>query len=133
MKSQRIFLDDRRDPEDCLSYMHRRIGPLNAMYLEEWTVVRNFKEFQQAVEEAGSALTHVSFDHDLDDSHYENLGRFDENGELVFDISNSVETGYECALWLIEHCKKTEVATPTVFVHSTNDAGQLRIEKLFRS
>ena len=37
----KVFLDDVRNPKDCVTYMHQRIGDKNPIYLEEWVIAKN--------------------------------------------------------------------------------------------
>lgn len=122
----KIFLDDIRFPVDCVSYMHKRIGALNPIYLEEWVIVRNYKEFVKEVSENIDTITHVSFDHDLADIHY-------NPATWTQSFSYKEETGYDCAKWMLgfyKHCKKP---LPVMFVHSMNPVGTERIIKLFQN
>lgn len=66
----KLFLDDVRQPAECASYMHTRIGALNPIYLEEWMTVRNYNEFKKALKKHHCKITHISYDHDLADIHY---------------------------------------------------------------
>jgi len=61
----KIFLDDIRQPKECLSYMYHRIGPLNPIYNEDWFVVKNYDQFLNVICHNADVITHVSFDHDL--------------------------------------------------------------------
>jgi len=115
----KIFLDDIRCPSECASYMHKRIGKLNPIYLEgNWYVVRNYEQFQQAVIDHSNIITHVSFDHDLADEHYH---------------SSMEKTGYDCAKWLKEYYDFREKSLPTMFVHSMNPVGTENIINLFKT
>ena len=67
----RLFLDDFREPWHCLSYMGRRIGTKHRVFTEDWTVVRDFHRFKEAVTLHHEDITLVSFDHDLCDAHYD--------------------------------------------------------------
>ena len=51
LKIMKIFLDDIRNSQDCVKYMGERIGALTYLYMGNWIVVRNYKEFVKAVSE----------------------------------------------------------------------------------
>ena len=136
----KIFLDDIRNPGECLSYMHHRIGSLNPIYLESWLVVRDYNEFIDAIQRYAGDITHVSFDHDLSDMHY----TADNGMEIckhVFHIGESgypecpgsEKTGYECAKWIKGYYKSHNLPLPVVFVHSMNPVGTERIINLFKN
>lgn len=122
--SYKLFLDDIRDPTNCVGYMHTRIGKMNPIYLEEWVVVRDYDSFIKMIKEKGIPR-YVSFDHDLAPDHYRIP--FD-----AWDLDPSLEelpekTGNDCAKWLVEHCKELNHALPTCFIHSMNPVGSVRI------
>ena len=56
----KIFLDDIRQPKECLSYMYHRIGALNPIYSEYWFVVKNYDQFLNVVCHNADFITHVS-------------------------------------------------------------------------
>jgi hypothetical protein len=67
----KLFLDDIRNPEDCIHYMHKRIGSFNPIYLaEDWIIARNYDDFVRIITASNHIITHVSFDHDLAIEHY---------------------------------------------------------------
>ena len=68
----KLFLDDYRSPIDCFPYMWQRIGNLTPMYNDgKWRIVRNYPEFISAINKFKGEITHISFDHDLVDGHYQ--------------------------------------------------------------
>lgn len=120
--SYKLFLDDVMEPSNCLSYMHTRIGAVNPIYAEGWVTVRSYDEFVKWIEKFGLP-THISFDHDLADEHYD----FDamEDTEKYKNLYNKfkTKTGYDAAKWLVEYCSKNNKAVPICFIHSMNPAG----------
>lgn len=123
----KIFLDDYRVPLDCVPYMYRRIGKLNPIYLEEWTVVKNYDEFVKAIVNNIDEITHVSFDHDLADEHYDpDFKHFAEFG--IYEE----KTGYDCAKWMKEFYTEKGKELPIMFVHSMNQVGTENIINLFK-
>lgn len=127
----KIFLDDIRDPSQCASYMHKRIGNLNPIYTEGgWLVVRSYREFVDAVCRYHPDITHVSFDHDLAADHYHEL--MYESSEKYYEaIKDSEEkTGYDCAVFLKDFYQGKKL--PVMFVHSMNPVGTQRIIDLFK-
>jgi len=126
-----IYLDDVRTPKQ---------GPMEGV---EWTVVRNYQEFVDAVKAIGLENIHViSLDHDLGDSAMsEYFNNVSPNYQL--DYNNIKEkTGYDCAKWLVDHYYQTNpdrleqdrftrrsvpVKFPTIYVHSANPIGSANI------
>lgn len=126
-----LFLDDYRNPIDCFSYMHSRIGNLNSIYLEkDWCVVKNYPQFIKAVDKFSGQLTHVSFDHDLVDSHYVNPDSLDYNSDY-FITNDSNKTGYHAALYLKFLYQESGIKLPIILVHSMNIVGVENIYKVF--
>jgi hypothetical protein len=104
--SYNLFLDDTRDSHMvCISTEESFYDEL------EWEVVRNYHQFIEIIMERGLPET-ISFDHDL--------------GEI--------ETGMDCAKWLILHCisKKKELPA-NIFIHSMNTTGSLNMQSLFNT
>jgi len=121
----KIFLDDIRHPQDCLLYMHQRIGTLNPIYLQEWVIVRNYDEFVNVVSNNIDNITHVSFDHDLADEHYDHT---------TWESPMYLEkTGLDCAKWMKDFYEKNNTDLPTMFVHSMNPVGTKNIINLFKN
>lgn len=125
----RLFLDDARDPKDCLVYMHRRLGKDNLLYMEEWVVVRNFDEFVKTIKERGLPEV-VSFDHDLAQEHYAGEMTAPEMWEEYQKWDGRERTGYDCAMFLHEYCYWKNLPMPRWFVHSMNSVGVERITSL---
>lgn len=88
----------------------------------EWEVVRSFQEFKNHILINGLPKL-VSFDHDLADIHYNPLTQ-----QESFEYHK--ETGYDCAKWLIEHCKEKKLKFPEYKVHSKSEEGSERIKTL---
>ena len=126
-----IYLDDVRTPKQ---------GPMEGV---EWTVVRNYQEFVDAVKSAGLENIHIiSLDHDLGDSamseYFNNV-----SPHFTLDYNNIIEkTGFHCAKWLVDHYydqnpnrlelerferRNIPVRFPTVYVHSANPIGSANI------
>lgn len=130
----KLFLDDYRQPIDCIGYMHSRIGTQNPIYLEkDWIVVKHYFEFCEYIRENGLPYL-ISFDHDLADAHYNNKfqeGEIDYNSE---DFNkNYFKTGYHCAQWLTEYCQENNKELPEYFVHSMNPVGVINIKNLLNN
>lgn len=131
--SYKLFLDDIRNPIDCIGYMHQRIGPRNPIYLEQdWVVVRNYDDFVKVIKERGLPQF-VSFDHDLGEDlagYYVDHGLFSKRAARR--MKRNIKSGYDCAKWLVEECMK-ELKLPEYAVHSMNPAGTENILSLLRS
>ncbi len=109
-----LFLDDIRDPHHAFVYTKQEMFVTNP-----WIVVRSFDEFKNHIESFG--MPHfISFDHDL--------------GELDHTENWKVEqSGYDCALWLIEYCMDTNCDLPGYYCHSMNPIGKDKINGLLES
>lgn len=94
-----LFLDDDRNPED--------VTWLTYPSAVEWTVVRTFETFTQAMLEATLGFDLISFDHDLMD----------------FKASGEEMTGYTCFKWVEDRCLDGLMALPECVVHSKNGVG----------
>jgi hypothetical protein len=119
-----LFLDDMRIPQEVFEYTqdHR--------YSERsWISVRNYEEFVQVVSEKymeGQLPQLISFDHDLADQHYREIGNSDYDSYLE-------KTGYHCAKWFTDFCIDTDSPLPECLVHSMNPVGKKNIESLLKS
>lgn len=130
----KLFLDDVREPKDCIGYMYHRIGALNPIYLQEWLVVRNYAEFVQAIKAYHTEITHISFDHDLADGHYhKNMeeGKLNYNSDDFLDNAN--KTGYHAAQYMKHYYDHGNIPYPVMFVHSMNPVGTENIINLFKT
>ncbi len=128
----KLFLDDIRQPSDCAKYMHTRIGALNPIYLEEWYIVRNFKDFTKFVQEHYKDITHISFDHDLADDHYDE-SMYQGKEQYEEHLAKSKEkTGLDCARWMKYFYEAKKKKLPVMFVHSQNPVGTENIINLFK-
>lgn len=126
--SYRLFLDDFRMPHTVANYMNpvdlrKEYGKYN------WEIVRSFLEFKNKLLSNGLP-THVSFDHDLADEHYDGTISEYENIHDYYVTSDREMTGYDCALFLIDFCKKNELDLPIIYVHSLNPIGRQAIKEL---
>jgi len=127
----KVFLDDVRNPKDCIGYMYTRIGSLNPIYLEDWIVVRNYDEFVSVISNNINEITHISFDHDLADEHYDPAMYYgvEKYNELAGKFIE--KTGLDCAIWLKEFYLSKSKSLPTMFVHSMNPVGTKNIINVF--
>jgi hypothetical protein len=136
MEKKRIYLDDVRTP----------ISPNNEWVdgIQEWTVVRSYKEFIEKVNEIGlNNIELISLDHDLGDTamneYYNNV-----SPNYKLDYENIEEkTGYDAAKWLVnlfyslnedrinmsrsEKKRDKNFYFPKVLVHSANPIGSANI------
>lgn len=129
----KIFLDDIRIPTDCLGYMGKRIGKDSILiYTERWQIVRNYSDFCLAIEMYYPEITHISFDHDIHDSHYTipNEEFFAGNYEVLQSSLEIEKTGYDAAKWMLNFYQENNLKLPIIYVHSMNPVGRENIEKL---
>ena len=101
--------------------------------LEEWYVVKNYREFIMAIE-CNRMPKRISFDHDLGDLVLHKT--IDENGEINYDAIEFKpllqKTGWHCAKWWIDnYYLKEGFHDVEIFVHSENQQGKENIKKLF--
>ena len=131
MEKLRIYLDDVRTPN----------SPNNEWIegISEWTVVRSFQEFVDAVIQVGlEGIEVISLDHDLGDTamkeYFENVS---PNYQLNYDNIKE-KTGMDCCKWIVDYFYDTNLGRdlmsrsekknepfpfPKVFVHSANPIG----------
>ncbi len=126
----KLFLDDIREPKDCLSYMFQRIGTMQNIYSEEWVVVRNYDEFVKAISDNYNTITHISFDHDLAEQHYTDK-MYSSAEEYYKSIEGTEKTGFDAAKYMKEFYDNNNKNYPTMFVHSMNPVGTQNIVNLF--
>jgi hypothetical protein len=122
---RRLFLDDIRNPIDCVLYRNNKI------YLENWDIVRNYDEFVKYILDNGIPDV-VSFDHDLADEHYSPT----MNDSVRYnELSNQFKekTGNDCAKWLCEYCVKNGLPLPEYYTHSMNPVGRENIMSTLKS
>ena len=97
-----------------------------------WIIVRSYDEFTQFISKNGIPEL-ISYDHDLMFEHIEYY-----NNNIMNDINHSInydsfkyETGYDCAVWLIEYCLDNNIKMKCdTFIHSQNPAGAANIKSL---
>lgn len=119
-KPERLFLDDRRQPIDAYHYTKLE------MFLEEWTVVKNYTEFIMHIIKHGLPKI-ISFDHDLANSHYtpEELWQdYNKSKSWQERQVHSERTGYDCAKWLTEYCLENSLTLCDFYCHSMNPVGK---------
>lgn len=129
----KIFLDDFRIPRNCLNYMHTRIGDgLVKLYADEdWNIVTNYEEFKTEVMKHFQKITHISFDHDLAEEHYNpSMMVSDDDYDALYETFRE-PTGKECAEWLKNYYKKHNRQLPMILVHSMNPVGRQNILNVF--
>lgn len=128
----KLFLDDVRIPSDCINYMYKRIGALNPIYLEEWTIVKNYNDFVEVVSNNYNDITHISYDHDLADEHYtKDMYSGEENYNKHYDFFKE-RTGLDCAKFVKTFYYNNNLELPIMFVHSMNPVGTQNIINLWK-
>ena len=106
-KRKYLFLDDLRNPYDCIVYMQRR-GFDSKIYTLPWEIVRSYTEFTDWIQQNGVPGI-ISFDHDL--------GETDKSG-------------FDCAKYLLNYCIDNKVKVPVYLIHSSNPVGAENIKSL---
>lgn len=103
---RKLFLDDQRRPYD-----------------NTWDVVRNFNAFVEYIQSSGMPNI-ISFDHDLDISHYplfESSFGYSEPPKEIPYHEYKEKTGYCCAKWLLENFPNPP---KRIMVHTMNPVGR---------
>lgn len=129
----KLFLDDVRVPQDCINYMYKRIGTLDSIYLEEWTVVSNYYDFTHHILNYYDKITHISFDHDLgEDVALAAIERGVSKRQARKKFKKNVKSGYDCALFVKKFYEERGLELPVLLVHSMNPVGTQNIVNLFK-
>jgi len=119
-----IFLDDSRNTTDAFYKFN------NPIYRNIVTI-KSYKDFVEYIEtqftKDGSYPGFISFDY-----HLSNVTmQVTEDKTIFFNEECYQETGLECAIWIINFCKKHNLPIPKYFVHDDNSYGKRKIMKLF--
>lgn len=122
MAIRKLFLDDIRQPKDAC-YLVQDWAKL--YFNDEWDVVKTHKEFVRWVKRNG-VPTHVSFDHDLADVHYDI--DFDDWDIYTAEQLGVEETGLDSAKFLVDYCENNGFDLPLYQVHSANPIGRRNIK-----
>ena len=127
MKTYNLFLDDVRQPADCLTYINNRA------YVElKWDVVKTHASFVKHIEDKwkeGEFPSTVSFDHDLAPEHYHPSMYAGVKAYNSAYQKMEEPTGRSSAEWLVKFCIENELEMPRCYIHSMNPAGRERIRQ----
>lgn len=121
MKRFNLFLDDERNPQECVHYIDDQ-----RYQILEWIVVRSHRSFVNILEEKwliGEFPNLVSFDHDLDEEHYEYSMCSSVELYKVLYRHTTIPTGLQSALFLISFCERNKLHLPECLIHSKNKIG----------
>jgi hypothetical protein len=119
-KSYYLFLDDERMPKN--------VTWINLPSNVDWVIVRNYNQFVDYVEKHGLPK-HISYDHDLAEIHYKKSIILNRDGGTYEYSATEEKTGYDCAKWMIEYCRKRDLNHPSYSVHSMSVVGKENIIK----
>ena len=113
MSKIRIYLDDVRTP----------LPNPTTHDVSEWTVVRNYEEFVDKINEVGlENVELISLDHDLGDTAMKEWHtNVYHNYKLDYD-NITEKTGMDCTKWLVEQWMEGKQVCK-VMVHSANAIG----------
>ena len=120
--NKKLFLDDIRQPKDAC-YLVQDWAEL--YFNEKWEVVKTHQEFVTWINKNGLP-THVSFDHDLADVHYEI--DFNDWDDFTAEQLGVEETGLDSAKFLVDYCVDNGFKLPLYQVHSANPVGRRNIK-----
>ena len=120
-----IFLDDSRNTTEAFYKFN------NPIYRNDIVTIKSYKDFVEHIEtqftKDGSYPGFISFDY-----HLSNVTmQVTEDKTIFFNEECYQETGLECAIWIINFCKKHNLPTPKYFVHDDNSYGKRKITKFF--
>ena len=115
----KLFLDDERKPVNAAHYTGD-----DCYFEENWIIACTFKEFFEIIEEKGMPEL-ISFDHDLDSSHYE----FAVADYIPYE-KIMTETGFHILLALMMYCYKNNVELPEIKIHTMNITGEKNLKNL---
>ena len=93
---------------------------------KEWDVVRTYDEFCKYITQNGVPEL-VAFDHDLGDEHYGAEFDKDAKSKVINYEDFTEKTGYDCAKWLCDYCKKHNEKFPEYYIHSMSVPGKMNI------
>lgn len=129
---QNVFLDDIRQPVDCVSYRKEY-----EYVTLSWSVVRSYNEFIDAIQRCyivkGKLPEVISFDHDLHQEHYHTAMYSGLDAYNAVAANFKEKTGYDCAVWFYEFCEKNKLDMPNIMCHSQNPVGNKKIMSLLNS
>jgi hypothetical protein len=117
-----LFLDDERSPNKVFWIDLPKNVP--------WVIVRNYKQFKQAIETRGIPAF-VTFDHDLADEHY-SMTSDEVNSSSYEEVVGTYQekTGYDCLKWLVGKVLAPIGAPfPDYALHTMNSIGKDNMEK----
>lgn len=100
--------------------------------LVEWIFVRSYDEFVNYIK-ANGIPAHVSFDHDLGETAYQEFHRAFHSDKIINYDNIKDKTGYDCAKWLAELCIDRKVSLPQYYVHTLNPIGRQNIVSILES
>lgn len=130
---KKLFLDDYRNPDDCLKYCYVWYGADQLVYNDQdWYIVRNYNQFIKYIQDNGLPDL-ISFDHDLADAHYHESMYQGGKVYMKYLETTSEKTGYHCADWLVEYCMDNNLELPAFMVHSMNPVGRENIITLLEN
>jgi len=121
-KKINLFLDDERLP--------RHVYWIE-LPLVEWTIVRTYNEFVNAV--LNNNINIVSFDHDLCMEHYQEYHRANDTDKNINYNNIKEKTGYHAAIFMAEYCIENKLKLPEYYIHSMNYMGKQNILSVLTS
>lgn len=115
----KLLLDDERTPKSVFLYKK------DERYLHnDWVIVLNYRQFKEYI--LNNPMPElISFDHDLQDIHYEIEEEHWNN--FTSEQLGVEETGYDCADWLVNYCVEKNIPLTNCLCHSMNIVGRNRI------
>jgi hypothetical protein len=121
-----LWLDDIRDPFENDGHWLADVPFKTTQVI--W--VNSYKEFVDYIVTNGLPYG-ISFDHDLGDN-YELRSQLDLNDWYSLEEGREY-TGYDCSMWLINHCMDNNLPLPKFVSHSANPVGRENILSLLNN
>jgi len=118
MRPYFLFLDDERYPH-YVTWINLPLG--------HWFIARDLEEFKRTINIKGMPEL-VSFDHDLAEEHYKHA-----TADYIPYDEYKIPTGWHCAKWLVEECKRLDEPIPLYAIHTLNKTGKINIEKILNA
>ena len=115
----KLFIDDERNPSQ-VKWIDMPLGP--------WIIVRNYDAFVDYITKNGIP-THISFDHDLGESAYEEFSAAYNSDKIIRYENIKEKTGYDCLKYLISRCDTLKSPIPNCTFHTMNPIGKENMEK----
>jgi len=116
----KVFLDDDRQPLECVKLMKNRLNDTSLYADPDWLVIRTYGDFKRFLEKYGVPRL-ISFDHDI-------APPIEKRAEVPiedwFDLGENREwNGVDCLNLLKDYCLGNNENLPEFLIHTQNPTG----------